>query len=109
MPLHNSCIFLQILTNSYKFFWTLQASYLITHKNILTILTKKSKILTNFYKVLPKFKSDRGEYPSPLSLYLLQILTKLNQFLQSLHKSQNLHGSRLRRAVATFAGNSTKR
>ena len=101
--------FLQLLTNSFGLFKLLTSLH---KKKILQNLTnsyKKTKILTSFYKVLPKFKSDRGEYPFPLSLYLLQILTKLNQFLQSLHKSQNLHGSRLRRAVATFAGNSTKR
>jgi len=100
---------LRILTNSYNFLQLLLDSSSLLLQKFLQILTKKSKILTKFYKVLPKFKSDRGEYPSPLSLYLLQILTKLIQFLQSLHKYQNLHGSRLRRAVATFAGNSTKR
>ena len=100
---------LQILTNSYNFIKILLDSSSLLPQKFLQILTKKCKILTSFYKVLPKFKSDKEEYSSPLSLYLLQILTKLNQFLQSLHKSQNLHGSRFRRAVATFAGNSTKR
>ena len=98
--------FLQILTTSEKFFWTFQASYL---KNSYKFLQKNVKFLQSFTKFYLNFQSAKGEYPYPLALYLLQILTNSYEFLQSLHKSQNLHGSRLRRAVATFAGNSTKR